>query len=129
MIFDNLTDDNILLYAMKSYESPNCVMSEFAEDFERIKYIKKLISKYKTKNILKERLILNHIICLANVFGVYPATRILFFKIDKSDYDILKTFLVFLDYMPNIIFGIKHQNISSIDIPINIDVDQNLRKI
>lgn len=129
MNFDNLTDDNILLYAMKSYESPNCVMSEFQEDFERIKYIKKLISKYKSKCILKERLILNHIICLANVFGVYPATRILFFKIDESDYNILKTFLVFLDYMPDVITGIKNQNILSVNIPININVDQNLRKI
>jgi len=129
MVFDNLTDDNILLYAMKSYESPNCIMSEFEEDYERIKYIKKLISKYRSKNILKERLILNHIICLANVFGVYPATRILFFKIDKSNYDILKTFLLFLDYMPDTIFGVKNQNIASVDIPFNIDVDQNLRKI
>ena len=51
MVFDNLTDDNILLYAMKSYESPNCIMSEFEEDYERIKYIKKLISKYRSNNI------------------------------------------------------------------------------
>src|SRR4051812_15429158 len=100
-LFENLTEKNYLLYAIKAYESPQCIFSEFENDFKRIKYVKRLFRKYKCSKDIKERLILNHIICLSNVFGVEATTRLLFFRIDTKDYDLLKTFLVFLDYMPD----------------------------
>jgi hypothetical protein len=114
--FANLTDDNILLYAIKSYENPICVMTEFEVDYRRVKYIKRLIRRYKVTGDLKERNILNHIIIFYNVFGVEPATRILFFKTEKKDMDVLKAFLVFLNYMPKFVLGIRGINISSDDI-------------
>ena len=106
-MIDNLCDDNFLMYAMKAYDKPNCIMSEFEEDLKRIKYVKRLIRRYRLTGELKERLILNHIIVLANVFGIESAVKMLFFKFDEEDYDILKTFLVFLNYMPKVITGIK----------------------
>lgn len=128
-MIENLNDENFILYAMKSYDSPNCIMSEFEEDLKRIKYIKRLIKRYKATGELKERLILNHIIILSNVFGTRPAVRMLFYKIDKEDYDILKTFLLFLNYMPDIIYGIRNSNIHSSDITIDVFVGKKLRSI
>lgn len=114
--FKNLTDENILLYAIKSYENPICIMSEFEVDYRRIKYIKRLIRRYKITGELKERNILNHLIVFYNVFGVEAATRLLFFKIDKKDFNVLKSFLTFLNYMPSLVVGIKGINILSEDI-------------
>ena len=128
-MFENLTDDNFTIYAMKSYYSPHCIMSEFEGDLKRTKYLKKLFRKYKKTKLLKERLILNHIILLANVFGVEAATRILFYKIDDRDYDILKTFLLYLNYMPNRIVGINGKDIESSTIMIDMDIAEILRKI
>ena len=82
-MFDDLNDDNFMIYAMKCYESPNCIMSEFENDIKRTKYLKRLFRRYKVTNILKERLILNHIIVLYNLFGDHT-TKFLFFKIDSS---------------------------------------------
>lgn len=128
-MFDDLNENNFLLYAAKSYNSPNCVISEFNEDFKRIKYIKRLVSKYKQTQDLKERLILNHIIVLSNVFGVEPCVRMLFYKIDKTDYPILKTFLLFLNYMPNMVRGIRGKDIQSSDIIVDMTIANILRKI
>ena len=128
-MFDDLNDDNFLIYAMKSYTSPHCIMSEFEGDLKRTKYLKKLFRRYKISKDLKERLILNHLILLYNVFDVDSATRILFYKIDERDYDILKTFLIYLNYMPTRIIGIKGKNIESSDILINMDIAEILRKL
>ena len=78
---------------------------------------------------LKERLILNHIILLNNVFGPVPTARILFYKTDERDYDILKTFLSYLNIMPEVIHGIRGADIYSTDIPIDTNVAEILRKI
>jgi hypothetical protein len=129
MTFDDLNDDNFLLYAMKAYSSPYCIMSEFESDLKRIKYLKRLFRRYKATKILKERLILNHIILLYNVFGVEAATRILFFKIDKIHYNMLKTFLIYLNYMPSKVKGINGTDIDSSDILLDMDVADILRKI
>jgi len=126
--FDNLTDDNILLYAVKAYESPICIMSEFEADYKRVKYIKRLIRRYKTDGELRDRNILNHIIVFYNVFGIPAATRILFFKMDRKDFDVLKSFLSFLNFMPEVVYGIKHMNIHAIDIAENGDVLEKLKK-
>jgi len=125
-MIDNLNDDNFLLYAMKCYDSPNAIMSEFEEDLKRIKYVKRLIKRYRATGELKERLILNHLIILSNVFGTRNSVRMLFYKVDKEDYDILKTFLLFLNYMPDIVSGIKGKNIHRSDI--SVDVEDHRKK-
>ena len=80
-MFDDLTDKNIELYMMKYYENPQCLdLEEYNDDIKRIKYIKRLFNRYENTGDLKERLILNHIIVLYNVYDIEVATRILFFK-------------------------------------------------
>jgi hypothetical protein len=128
-MFDDLNDENFMMYAMKCYESPNCVMSEFEGDIKRTKYLKRLFRRYKVTKSLKERLILNHIILLNNVFGPEPTTRILFYRIDERDYDILKTFLLYLNIMPNIVKGIKGKNIKTDEISLDMQIAETLRKL
>ena len=128
-MIENLSDDNFLIYAMKAYDKPNCILSEFEEDLSRIKYVKRLIKRYKTTGELKERLILNHIIILSNVFGVEPSVRMLFFKLDKEDYDVLKTFLLFLNFMPRHINGINNNHYNSADISVDVYVGNRLREL
>lgn len=125
----DLNNDSFLLYAMKCYDSPNCVMSEFEEDLKRLKYIKRLVKKYKITGELKERLILNHIIVLSNVFGTEACVRLLFYKFDEEDYSILKTFLLFLNYMPTVVYGIDGKNILSGDISVDLFIGKRLRSI
>ena len=99
--FKNLTPENINMFAMKHYDNPSCVdEAEFLDDLKRFKYLKRLFRKYDTSRELKSRLIINHIIVLANVFGVDAATTLLFFKIDRQHWSLLKTILVYLHYMP-----------------------------
>ena len=128
-MFDDLNEDNFLMYAVKAYTSPHCIMSEFESDLKRTKYLKRLFRRYKSTKALKERLILNHIILLYNVFGSDAATRILFYKIDEADYDILKTFLIYLNFMPDRILGINGKDIISSDILMDMDVVDILRQI
>lgn len=125
----NLTEENVLLYAAKHYEKPNSILSEFEADFKRFKYIKRLINKYRTSNKIKERLILNHVIILANVFGIEATVRILMLKLSDEDYPIIKTFLLFLNYMPKYIEGINGKRIISSDIPLDWNLVELLRKI
>lgn len=128
-MFDDLNDDNFVLFAVKAYNSPHCIMSEFESDLKRTKYLKRLFRRYKVTKTLKERLILNHLILLYNVFGAEPATRILFFRIDEQDYDVLKTFLIYLNYMPDKVKGINGRDIISSDILIDMNVADILRQI
>ena len=118
-----------MLYAMKAYDKPNAIVSEFEEDLKRIKYVKRLINRYKDTGELKERLILNHIIILSNVFGVEPAVRMLFYKLDVVDYMILKTFLLFLNFMPKYINGIGGKYINSSDIGIDVIIGKKLKDL
>lgn len=128
-MFDDLNEDNFVMYAMKHYNSPQCIMSEFEGDIKRTKYLKRLFRRYKVTKSLKERLILNHIILLNNVFGPEVTARILFYKIDERDYDILKTFLEYLNIMPEAVYGIRGKNIYSSDIQINTNIAEVLLKI
>lgn len=128
-MFDDLNDDNFIMYAMKAYNSPHCIVSEFEGDIKRTKYLKRLFRRYKVTKSLKERLILNHIILLNNVFGTEATSRILFYKIDERDYDILKTFLTYLNLMPDAIYGINGKNIYSRDIEFNEEVAKVLVSI
>jgi len=119
--FSTLTPENINMFAIKHYSNPSCVdEQEFLDDMKRFKYLKRLFRKYDTSKDLKMRLIINHIIILANVFGVEAATTLLFFKIEKSHWSILKSFLIFLHYMP--------EN-DLIEIPINHQVMGKLGQI
>lgn len=109
MVDHDLSEKNFVMYAMKLYNNPQAVdMDEFHEDLNRIKYVKRLLRRYKKTGTLRERLILNHIIILANVFSVEGACRMLFLKMDEDLYCELKTFLVFLEY-------IKESESNSID--------------
>ena len=128
-MFDELNEDNFMMYAMKCYTSPNCVMSEFEGDIKRTKYLKRLFRRYKVSRTLKERLILNHVILLNNVFGPGVTARILFYRIDERDYDILKTFLLYLNILPEMICGIHGKNIHTADIPVDMNIAEILRKI
>jgi hypothetical protein len=129
MSFDNLVNENIMLYCMKAYERPDMIMSEFKEDMKRFDYLKRLFRRYRKSDELREQLVLNHLIVLYNVFGPDVATRLLFFKMAKEDYSALKTYLLFLNYMPNVVYGIKEQNILSSEIEVDMKIAEALRKI
>jgi hypothetical protein len=128
-MFDDLTDDNFMIYAMKAYTTPNCVMSEFQDDMNRIQYIKRLITKFNSGGELKERLIMNHIIIIYNVFGVEAATRIIFYKLDSTEYMIIKPFLLYLNYLPKVVRGIKGEDIITSNIPMDLRVVRCLRNM
>ncbi len=99
-LFDELNNDNFLLYASKYYNNKQCTeVEEFYEDLNRFKYLKRLLRRYETNGELQERLILNHLIVLFNVFGIVNAKRMTFFKTDVSSLSTLKTFLVYLNYL------------------------------
>jgi hypothetical protein len=128
-MFDNLNDENLLLYAIKCYDTPNCVMSEFQEDYSRIFLLKKSFTKYLNANELNVRLILNHIVIIYNVFGSEGATRLMFFHLKEEHYPLLKPFLILLNFMPDVIYGIDERDILSSDISLNQEVVTCLRHL
>ena len=100
MIFNELTEDNFLLFAIKNYENPQAVTKEdFDKDLNHFKYIKRLLKRYKNTGQLKTHLLLNHFIILYNIFGE-AATPMLFFKIEKDLWSCMKTFIMFLGKLP-----------------------------
>jgi hypothetical protein len=129
MSFDDLNNDNVLMFAVKAYDSPNCIISEYKDDMKRFNYLKRLFKRYRKVNELRERLVLNHIVVLCNVFGPEAATRLLFYKMAKDDFPALKTYLLFLSVMPERIKGIKGTDIISSEIPIDFKVAEVLRDI
>jgi hypothetical protein len=101
MEFESLNDETYVMYAMKHYTNPQCTsVEEFNDDLNRIKYLKRLFKKYINNGVLKDRLIMNHIIIFYNVFGIEAATRLLFYKIEEEYHSMLKTFLVYLNFLP-----------------------------
>lgn len=126
-----LTEDNFIIFAMKHYDNPACKgIAEFEDDLKRFRYLKRLFRKYTAGKGLKERLIVNHIVVLYNLFGIEATTNMLFFKIEKKYWTQLKTFLVFLNTMP-VGFAIKLQDnvTQGYEIPIDDEVLEALRKI
>lgn len=118
MTFD-LTEENFLIYAIKHYDNPHCKgMVEFEDDLKRFRYLKRLFRKYTAGKGLKERLIVNHLVIIYNLFGS-AATKMLFFKINKKYWPQLKTFLVYLNFMPE----------EEIEIPLDNKIIEALRKI
>jgi hypothetical protein len=129
MVFDDLNNDHVTIYAVKAYDRPNCIMSEFKDDMKRFNYLKRLFKRYRKLDELRERLVLNHLVVLCNVFGPEAATRLLFYKMSKDDYSALKTYLVFLSVMPDKVRGIKGQDVISSDIPVDMKIADILRDI
>ena len=102
MIFDELTEENLFLYAAKHYYNPNFSdIEEFYEDLKRFKYIKRLVNRYLDNNELSERLILNHLIVIFNSFGVEASLDMLNLKLDERHWPVIKPFLIFLKYIVN----------------------------
>ena len=118
--FKILTPETIDIFAKRHYDSPGAGNEEFEDDMKRFKYLKRLFRKYDTSKEFKARLIINHIIILANVFGIDADSTLLFFKIDKEHWSLLKTILIFLNYIP--------EN-EMVDVQINQDVMIELGKI
>ena len=101
MRFDELNDDNYLLFAAKYHQNPHAVTREdFEDDLKKIKYIKRLLRRYMNTGVLKTHLLLNHLIVLYNVFGE-AATPLLFFNLEKDLWSALKSFLLFMGKIPN----------------------------
>jgi hypothetical protein len=112
-VFDELNEENFVPYASHSYNNPQCLdINEFYDDLARFKYIKRLLRKYKQSGEIQERLVLNHLIILYNVFGIEPANKMLWSP--------LKTFLVYLNYLP------EHEKV---EIPIDFKIATVLRQI
>ena len=108
MQFTELNEDNFLLFAIKNYENPQAVTKEdFEKDLNHFRYIKRLLKRYKSGGELKVHLLINHFIILYNIFDD-AATPMLFFKIDKSLWSTVKTFIMFLDRLPEYPKGYSH---------------------
>lgn len=100
-VFDQLTEKNFEAYAVRHYNNPQCLsIDEFYEDLARFKYVKRLLRKYLETGDIKERLVLNHLIAIYNVFSIQAANHMMFYRIEKELWPILKTFLIFLSYIP-----------------------------
>jgi len=124
-----LTELNVELYAAKGYENPNCAsMEEFIEDFNRLRYIKRLIRRYSINGELKERLILNHLVILYNTFDNTICTRLLFYKLKKY-LEYIVPFLLLLNRLPKTVLDENNIVIYTSDIKMNSYVVDKLREI
>jgi hypothetical protein len=122
-----LNEDNFLVYAIKHYYNPGSMgMSDLEEDLKRIKYVKRLLNRYKKSGEASERLILNHLVVLYNVFED-AATDMLFYKLEKEYWPELKTYLVYLHRMP--LQTVVSKGIKETEIPLNQDLVELLRKL
>ena len=131
MQFEKLDETNFLLYAAKHYDNPSCFDTlEFYEDLNRFKYLKRLFSRYEETGEVKERLILNHITILYNLFGIPATTRMIFLKLEKYSSYFLP-FLIFLNYAPDKVYniGLTGRTITISDIQLDNNIVNTLRKI
>ena len=125
-----LTEDNFALFAIKHYDNPACKgVDEFNDDLKRFRYLKRLFKKYTTGKDLRERLILNHLVVIYNLFGAEAATKMLFFKIERQFWPQLKTFLVFLNYMPVGVIRAQGVVLEGYEISIDERVAEALERI
>lgn len=120
-LFDVITNENFTLYAAHVYNNPQCsTVEEFEEDLLRFKYLKRLFRRYHLNDDLQERLILNHIIVIYNVFGIEGGHKLTFFKVPRESWSYLKTFLIYLNYL---------QEDALPEIPLDPTIIEALRKI
>ena len=126
--FEELNDDNFIIYAIKNSQNRSCTgIAELEDDLKRFKYLKRLLNKYLKTGEPNERLIINHIILLYNVFG-QATTRMLFFKLEEKYWSDLKTFLVFLNRLPiESVYSKRLPKNLETDIPINMELAEILR--
>ena len=123
MLFDHLNEDNFLLFAIKYYENPQAVTKkDFERDLNHFKYIKRLLKRYKNTGELKTHLLLNHFIILYNIFGE-ATTPMLFFKIERELWPIMKSFIIFLNKLPEYPRSDIH------DVQVDINCMKELNKI
>ena len=123
MIFTELTEDNFLLFAIKNYENPQAVTKDdFDKDLNHFKYIKRLLKRYKNTGELKTHLLLNHFIILYNIFGK-ATTTMLFFKIEKDLWSVMKTFIIFLNRLPAYPKCVFH------DVPVDLECLKQLNQV
>ncbi len=123
MLFNELNEDNFLLFAIKNYENPQAVTKEdFDKDLNHFKYIKRLLKRYKNTGELKVHLLINHFIILYNIFGE-AATPMLFFKIEEELWSVMKTFILFLNRLPQTPKCFFH------DIPVDLECLIELQKV
>jgi hypothetical protein len=128
-MFKNLTEENFQLFAMKYYSNPHCCeIEEFFEDLKRIRYIKRLFKKYQETGILKERLVMNHLVVLYNMFEQRAMTRILLLKLDEY-HDYLKPFLIVLNYWTTDVGLVDGKKIDDNKIYLDPGVVEALGKI
>lgn len=120
-IFETLNRKNFELYAAQNYNNPECIdIEEFKEDLARFKYLKRLLRRYEVSDELQERLILNHLIVLYNVFGIEAANKMIWYKIEPEHWTYIKPFLVFLNYLPED---------EQVGVPLDPYIVEVLRKI
>lgn len=118
-----------MLYAAHAYDKPNAVVSEFEADLSRVLYVKRLLTKYYTTKVLKDRLIMNHLVILYNVFGIEAASRLLFYKLDDRDREVVKPFLIYINALPEYVLGINGKNIKTSLIKLDSKVVECLRQL
>ena len=129
-LFDDLNEKNYVHFAMKYYVNIQCTsVEEFNEDLNKIKYVKRLFNRFLDTGELRINLIMNHLIVIYNVFETEAATRMLFFRVEKRFYSILKPFLLFMERLPEIVKGINGNDIHTNEIPLNETTIKELRKI
>ena len=120
-IFEELNEENFTLFAIRFYDNPQCTSTEeFYEDIRRFRYLKRLLKRYSKSGELRERLILNHLIVLSNLFGVENTIRMLEFKIESEFWPILKTCLLYLRYI---------DEDWRTDIPLHEEVTNKMREL
>tara|TARA_B110000444_G_scaffold97089_1_gene92138 strand:+ start:22666 stop:23034 length:369 start_codon:yes stop_codon:yes gene_type:complete len=120
-LFDELNNENFELFAAKHYDNPACLSTdEFYHDLAKFKYIVRLLRRYRQNGKLQEKLILNHIILIYNVFKIHAATRMLFFRVDEDLWPALKTFMIYLNYI---------QRNTYRDINIDLTIAAKLKQI
>ena len=123
MIFNELNEDNFLLFAIKNYENPQAVTKDdFDRDLNHFKYIKRLLKRYKKTGVIKTHLLINHFIVLYNIFGE-AATPMLFFKIEKEMWSQVKTIILFLNRFP------EYPKTHIHDIPVDLNCLKQLQSI
>jgi hypothetical protein len=129
MNIEKITDENFFVFCARHYNKQCHSTEEFIEDLQRIKYIKKLVTRYEETGELKERLILNHLIILSNVFGPEIACKIIFLKM-TGQLKFLKPFLILLNILPNKLYNVGDEKIINTDlVPMDKNIVEALRKI
>jgi hypothetical protein len=120
-LFDELNENNFVLFASRHYDNPQCMsVEEFHHDLQRFKYLKRLLRRYTQNDDLQERLILNHIVVLYNVFGIGPANKMMFYRMEQEYWSAIKTFLIFLNFL---------RDDELVEVPLDQTIVERLRNL